>query len=71
MARMAQHVASVQARCDFCGRECNVSHEWVPSKCPYCGRVHFLTASRSRLLATSLELAGLAFLTGLAWLFLL
>jgi predicted RNA-binding Zn-ribbon protein involved in translation (DUF1610 family) len=71
MARTAQHAASFQARCDFCGRECDVSQEWMPGKCPHCGRVHFPATSRSRLLVTSLELTGLALLTGLVWLFLL
>ncbi len=70
MARTLQHAWPQRARCDHCGRECEVSSEWWPRKCPYCGQVHFLPDSRARTFAVCAALAAVALFTAVAWLVL-
>lgn len=59
--------APTRARCDFCGRMSPIPDTWLPRPCPYCERLYFPLASRTRRVAAIIGLCALALLTILAW----
>jgi uncharacterized OB-fold protein len=67
MATTIQRAMPQRARCDHCGRECEIGSDWRPGKCPYCGQINFPPESRARAVATYVALVAVAILTLLAW----